>query len=152
MRRNGVACALPPTAAMNRKADMLVAIRLLLPAVLLVSVVASCTTTKMVRVEQLQRLNGYEAGQVSQPGQQVEALDGEPVRLDSAANLYLGVSGQWVGGRFDSIRVRDGRFEGRTAGGLAIQAPMDQITAAKISHPENMKNFLVVAGVLLGLL
>jgi hypothetical protein len=137
---------------MKRKPDILVAIRPLLATALLVSAVASCATTRMVRVEQLQRLDGYEAGQVSQPTQQVETLDGEPERLDSGANLYLGVTGRWVGGRFESIRVRDGRFEGRTAEGLAIEAPMDQITAAKISRPENLKTFLAIGGVLLGLL
>ena len=137
---------------MNSKPDILVAIRLLLPAALLVTAVSSCTTTTMVRVEQLQRLDGYEAGQVSQPGQQIEALDGEPVRVDNDTNLYLGVTGRWVGGRFESIRVRDGRFEGRTAEGLAIQAPLDQITAAKVSHTNYLKNFLVVGGFLLGML
>jgi len=137
---------------MNRKPDILVAIRFLLPAALLVSVVAGCGTTRMVRVEQLQRLDGYDAGHGSQPEQQVETLDGEPERLDSGANLYLGVDGRWVGGRFESIKVRDGRFEGRTAEGLAIQAPMDQITAAKISRPEYLKRFLVLGGVLLPLL
>ena len=126
--------------------------RNLLPAALVVSALASCTTTKMVRVEQLQRLDGYEADRVSHSGRQIEALDGETVRYGSDANLYLGVTGSWVGGRFDSIRVRDGRFEGRTAEGLAIQAPMDQITAAKVARPNYAKGFLVVGGVLLGLL
>ena len=135
---------------MNSKRAISVAIRLL-PAALVVSALAGCTTTRMVRVEQLQRLDGYEAREVSQPGRQIEALDGDNVRYDRDADLYLGVTGRWVGGRFDFIRVRDGRFEGRTAEGLTIQAPMDQITAAKIARPEYAKGLLAV-GVLLGLL
>ncbi len=136
---------------MDSKRSISVAIRLL-PAALVVSALAGCTTTRMVRVEQLQRLDGYEAGQVSQPERQIEALDGDNVRYDSDADLYLGVTGRWVGGRFDFIRVRDGRFEGRTADGLAIRAPMDQITAAKVARPDYAMGLLVGGGILLGLL
>lgn len=141
-----------PSAAMSRKPDVPVASRLLLSVPLLVSAVAGCTTMTTVRVEQLQRLDGYQAGQLSQPGQQIETLDGEPVRIDGDAALYLGVDGRWVGGRFDSIRVRDGWFEGRTAEGHAIQAPMDQITAAEVSRTSYAKGFLAAGGFVLGLL
>ena len=63
------------------------------------------------------------------------------------ARLYLDVPGYRVGGRFESIRVRDGRFEGRTSDGKQIQASLDQVAGARVVRPSPARTVVLVGGV-----
>ena len=146
-----MACPLLPSSHDEQQASISVAIRLLLPAALLALLSRAAGRREWFASSSSNGWTATRPARSRSPVKQVEALDGDPVRYDRDADLYLGVTGSWVGGRFDFIRVRDGRFEGRTAEGLTIQAPMDQITAAKVARSEYAKGLLAV-GVLLGLL
>jgi hypothetical protein len=54
-----------------------------------------------------------------------------------------------VGGRFDSITVRDGVFEGRTLDGRLIQAPIEQVRSVDINRLNVGGTVLIIVGALL---
>jgi hypothetical protein len=137
---------------MNRKRDIPVAIRLLFPTALAVAGLTGCTTTNNVRPEQIQRLDGYEAWLVPQPIRLLETVDGGKVSFRNDANLYLEVPGSRVGGRFESIRVRDGNFAGRTTDGQQIQTPLHEVAGAEIVRVSPAKTAVLIGGLIVVLL
>jgi hypothetical protein len=108
---------------------------------------AGCMTTTKIRPWALDRLDGYQASTAPQAGRELETLDGDMVKVRQQTRLYLRLEDGVYGGRFDSIRVRHGVFDGLTVERQQIRVPMAEIKAARLQELNTAKTGLVFFGV-----
>ena len=112
-------------------------------------VLAGCVTTKSIQPADLARLDGYGVVPAKPPQPELETLTGARMTLSPGANIYLDVVGQRrVGGRFESIQVRDGIFQGRTTKGDLIQVPVDRVTRVDVYQYSPGHTYALIAGAL----
>jgi hypothetical protein len=111
--------------------------------------VGGCTTTTVIRPTELSQLDGYDARQPASAEREVQALSGSKVAFRPDSKLYLDLPGDVVGGRFESIHVRDGVFDGVTPLGYRILTPVNTLTGARVTQPNPGRTTaaLVAAGV-----
>jgi len=122
---------------------------------LLVLAIASglaCTTTSVVRPDQLQRLDGFGAGGPGSPEPELETISGYKVAVGPDARLTLELPGARVGGQFDEIHVRDGVLSGKLREGIVVEAPLAQVTRATIEKTDKAATAVAFGGILLVLL
>jgi hypothetical protein len=119
--------------------------RLLLVQAALGLVLAACTTTRIVTPRELARLDGYDATQAGEGGRELETVEGDKVRFQRDSRLYLSLPGASPGGSFESIRIREGVFEGQTEDKRQIRAPMADIKVAKVEQQNHGGSALLVA-------
>jgi hypothetical protein len=113
---------------------------------------AGCTTTTLVRPADLARLDGYEARQPAAARRDLPGPSGRLVTFRPEASLYLELPDRAVGGRFDSIRVNDGFFEGVTTTGDRVLAPVGRVKEARVAEPAPGKTAAAVIFLGLGIL
>jgi len=83
-------------------------------------------------------------------GMDIAAASGTPVAavsagrvIDTGDYLFLEKPGVRVGGRFESISVRDGVFDGRTVEGRRVQLPLQQLTRVEV-HQYNPRPLVAI--------
>ena len=92
-----------------------------------------CVTSSSIRSNDLTGLDGYRGGQWASGAQRpIETLAGDRLIVRSSDYLFLEKPGLRVGARFESIRVRDGVFNGRTVDGRHVQVPLQQLTRVEV--------------------
>jgi hypothetical protein len=111
-----------------------------------------CTTTTIVRPADLSRLDGYQARQPASAERDLPALSGRPLTFRPESGLYLDLPDRVVGGRFDSILVRDGFFDGVTPLGNRILAPLGAVKQVRVTQRDASKTAAVVIVVSLGVI
>ena len=108
-------------------------------------------TSKGVRPDELARLDGYRGGPEAFGAEpEVQTLAGDKVTVRPDSYVFLDLPGAHMGGRFESIAVRDGVFDGRKLDGGRVQVRLDQITSARVDQPNRLAAWAVTAGVLAG--
>lgn len=123
-------------------------------ALVLVTALAGCTTTYVIRPTDLAKLDGFgslppEADKPpTAPPDRLVDLDGAPVAFTAQADLQLGLD-SWsvVGGRFSSIQVRDDVFVGQMPNGLLVRVPISEIRSAEVSVPSPDNNVALLMGI-----
>ena len=112
-----------------------------------------CVTTKSIHPRELTRLDGYQGwSTASGTAPEIQTLEGERLKVQSNAFLFLEGPGAHIGGRFKSIAVHDGVFDGRTVEGRRVQVPIDQLTRAEVRQPNERVFAGVAGGVIVGTL
>jgi hypothetical protein len=112
-----------------------------------------CVTITKVRPQELVRLDGYQAATAPEAGRELETLDGETVKVRPKTALYVSLGqGELYGGRFESIQVRDGVFDGLTTERHQIRVPMDAIKGARVQETNVAATSVAVVGVVAGVL
>jgi len=112
-----------------------------------------CVTSRAVAPSELARLDGYRADDVREGAEPVLAtLDGGQLTMRADSELFLDLPGGRVGGQFDTIRVHDGTFEGRTSDGDALSVRMAELKRAEVHQPDGKLTVAAVAGGVLALL
>jgi hypothetical protein len=109
---------------------------------------AACTTSSNIRPSELERLDGFQARQAPQAERPLETIEGQSIAFGAQSKLFLDLPEQRVGGSFDSIQVREGVFEGRTADGRQVQTRVAQIRAASVEEPDRVTPIAIAGGVL----
>jgi hypothetical protein len=110
-------------------------------------------TSNGVRPDELARLVGYRGGpQAFGAEPKVQTLAGDIVTVRPDSYVFLELPGAHVGGRFESIAVRDGVFDGRKLDGDRVQVHLDQITSARVDQPNHLAPLMITGGVLAGAL
>ena len=109
---------------------------------------AACTTSSNIRPSELERLDGFQARQASQTERPLQTIEGQRIAFGAQSKLFLDLPEQRVGGSFDSIQVRDGVFEGRTADGHQVQTRVAQIQAVSVEEPDLFTPMAIAGGVL----
>jgi hypothetical protein len=110
-------------------------------------------TSNGVRPDELARLDGYRGGpQAFGAEPKVQTLAGDIVTVRPDSYVFLELPGAHVGGRFESIAVRDGVFDGRKLDGDRVQVHLDQITSARVDQPNHLAPLMITGGVLAGAL
>jgi hypothetical protein len=118
----------------------------------------ACTTTSIVRPDQLQRLDGFGTHGPNVPATEVETISGGKVAVGPDTLLTLEVPGARVGGQFAEIHVQNGVLSGRLKAGFVVDTPLSQITRVTVEGPSNGGTTAaivvgaVVAALLVGLL
>jgi hypothetical protein len=113
----------------------------------------ACMTVTKVRPQELVRLDGYEAATAPEASRELETLDGNTVEVRPKTELYVSLGqGELYGGRFESIRVRDGVFDGMTAERHQIRVPMEAIKGARVKEMNLAATSVAVLGVVAGVL
>jgi hypothetical protein len=77
---------------------------------------------------------------------------GGHVTFDRSSTLSLDIPTGRTGGRFESIQVKEGIFQGRTVDGRWVLAPLNAITSARVEEQNLMLPYLIVGGLVLSLL
>ena len=109
---------------------------------------AGCgVTSNAVQPSQLERLDGYQGAPAAGAQREIETLAGGNLTMGPDAYLFLDVPGAHLGGRFESISVRNGVLEGRTKDGRAIKVSIAQVTSAKIDEPDPRGSWAMVLGI-----
>jgi hypothetical protein len=121
-------------------------------ALALLGLVGCAATKTAVQPSQLERLDGYAGAPAGGAKQEIETLAGGKLTMGPDAYLFLDVQGARVGGRFESIQVRDGVLEGRKVDGGQVKVPLDQVTSARIDEPDPRAPWAVAGGVLVAAL
>jgi len=112
-----------------------------------------CVTSRAVAPSELARLDGYRADDVREGAEPVLAtLDGGQLTMRADSELFLDLPGGRVGGQFDTIRVHDGTFEGRTSDGDSLSVRMAELKHAEVHQPDGKLTVAAVAGGVLALL
>ena len=109
---------------------------------------AACTTSSTIRPSELERLDGFQARQTPQTDRPLETVEGQRIAFGAQSKLFLDLPEQRVGGSFDSIQVREGVFDGRTADGHQVQTRVAQIRAASVEEPDRFTPMAIAGGVL----
>ena len=119
-------------------------------ALVLFGLVGCATVTSNgVRPDELARLDGYRGGpQAFGAEPEVQTLAGDKVTMRPDSYVFLDLPGAHVGGRFESIAVRDGVFDGRKLDGDRVQVRLDQITSARVDQPSRLPPLMITGGVL----
>ena len=94
------------------------------------------------------RLDGFQARQTPQTERPLETVEGQRIAFGAQSKLFLDLPEQRVGGSFDSIQVREGVFDGRTAVGQQVQTRVAQIRAASVEEPDRVAPIAIAGGVL----
>ena len=106
--------------------------------------VVGCVTSSSIRPNELTALDGYQGAQGASGAQRpVETLAGDRLIVRSGDYLFLEKPGVRVGGRFESISVRDGVFDGRTVEGRRVQLPLQQLTRVEV-HQYNPRPLVAI--------
>jgi hypothetical protein len=113
---------------------------------------AGCTTTTVIRPAELSQLDGYDARQPASAARELQALSGSTITFRPESKLYLDLPGDTVGGEFDSIRVHDGVFDGTTPLGYRILAPVNTLSAARVTQPNPGRRTAVAFAVGVGVI
>jgi hypothetical protein len=121
-------------------------------AVVLLGLVGCVTvTSKGVRPDELARLDGYRGGPEAFAAEpQVQTLAGDKVTVRPDSYVFLDMPGAQMGGRFESIAVRDGVFDGRKLDGGRVQVRLDQIKSARVDQPNPLGPWVITGAVLAG--
>ena len=114
------------------------------PCALAVLALASCTTTRTVHPGELARLDGFSAAAALQAQRPIASLDGGAIMFTPSTTLSLDLPGYRASGRFASIRVQDGVFDGRTKDGTTVRAPVDEISGVTLEEPDPLRTTLLV--------
>ena len=112
-----------------------------------------CTTVTSngVRPDELARLDGYRGGPEAFGAEpEVQTLAGDKITVRPDSYVFLDMPGAHVGGRFESIAVRDGVFDGRKLDGDRVQVRLDQITSARVDQPSRLAPWMIAGGILGG--
>jgi len=107
---------------------------------------AACTTTSSVRPSELERLDGFQAGQAAQAQRSLATLDGERVVFTAESELVVVLPEHTLGGKFDSISVHDGVLEGQMSAGWKLQTRVDQIRGAAVVSPDRVATGWAIGG------
>jgi hypothetical protein len=121
-------------------------------AVALVAALVGCTTTSLIPPRELARLDGYQAADADERGRSLETVEGDKVTFGRSTQLYLKLPDGSPGGRFESIQVRDGVFDGRTTDRRQVRAAMDDIRVAKVEKTDYLGGGIFLGGLALALL
>jgi hypothetical protein len=113
---------------------------------------AGCVTSSTVHPYELAQLDGYQSWQAAAGARpQLTTIDGDKLTVRSDAKLFLHKPGARLGGRFQTISVRDGVFDGRTVDGAQVQVPIEQLTEAQVDQPNPRFTALIIGGAALAL-
>ena len=108
-------------------------------------------TSKGVRPDELARLDGYRGGpQAFGAEPEIQTLAGDKVTVRPDSYVFLDMPGARMGGKFESIAVRDGVFDGRKLDGGRVQVRLDQITSARVDQPNRLGPWVITGCVLAG--
>src|SRR5207237_7116902 len=105
-----------------------------------------CRTSTSIRPTELSGLDGFDRDKPGEGARAIKTLEGDRVVFNGHSDLYLQLPDGRIGGGFDSIRVNAAVFEGRTAEGLRIEAPVDQIQSAEIEQFSGPRTALLIVG------
>ena len=97
----------------------------------------ACSTTSVVRTDQLQRLDGYGTGGPNAPATEVETISGRKVAVGPETVLMLELPGARIGGQFAEIHVQDGVLSGRLKAGFVVDTPVSKVTKVTVEGPNS---------------
>jgi hypothetical protein len=98
---------------------------------------------------ELERLDGYQAWQGPQSKRSLATLDGERVVFTPESELVVVLPEHTLGGKFDSITVRNGVLEGQMSEGWKLQTRVDQIRSASVVSPDRVATGWLIGGLVL---
>ena len=108
-------------------------------------------TSNGVRPADLARLDGYRGGPAAfGAAPEVQTLAGDKVTVGPESYVFLETPAAHLGGRFESIAVHDGVFDGRKLDGDRVRVPLDQITRARVDQPDRFGQWAIAGGVIGG--
>jgi hypothetical protein len=115
----------------RRSGSMQVSGALLATGLAVIVATSGCYNAYGVRHDQLLKLDGYRAEQ----GKAVALTErsGHPITFDQDSRLYLyGPNGERAGGRFDWIKVQQGRLSGHVRGEGEVDLRLDQVPESSV--------------------